>query len=140
VFKIEFFVSHIVYFISSLSFTLHRVWSKLSIETLNFYDLSTTISIAITIQWDNRAVAIKIQIEYIFESRARLGKVFESECKQRMNERRSNGKFHMWQMTIEVADAAASASVGVAVAAAAAHLQRIFPPTKRLWMLLEKSC
>jgi len=61
-----------------------------------------------------------------------------------MNERRSNGKFHMWQMTIEVADAAATASAsaaaGVAVAAAAAHLQRIFPPTKRLWMLLEKSC
>jgi len=57
-----------------------------------------------------------------------------------MNERRSNGKFHMWQMTIEVADAAASAAAGVAVAAAAAHLQRIFPPTKRLWMLLEKSC
>jgi len=50
----------------------------------------------------------------------------------------------MWQMTIEVADAAATASAsaaaGVAVAAAAAHLQRIFPPTKRLWMLLEKSC
>jgi len=72
----------------------------------------------------------KIQMEYIFESRARLEKVFESECKQRMNERRSNGKFHMCQMTIEVADAAASATAGVAVAADRGALAEDFPPNE----------
>lgn len=71
----------------------------------------------------------------VIESRARTGKVFESECKQRMNERSVGQEdvtvnFTCAKMTIEAAAGAAgtsadvSASAGVAAAATARHFQR----------------
>lgn len=81
-----------------------------------------------------RRYASWLQPEMVIESRARMGKVFESECKQRMNER-SVGQdvtvnFTCAKMTIEAAAGAAgtsadvAASAGVAAAATAKHYQR----------------